>query len=389
MSAEARHKRAWRLLNPIARFLGWLKFNYSSPKYNVEGPFLLLINHVTDWDPIMVGSSFKNQFYFVASEHILRLGFISRVLEYLVAPIGRQKGGSAVSTVRACLKELKHGNNVALFPEGNRSWDGKSRPFPDATGKLAKSSGASLVTFRLSGGYFSSPRWSGSSVRRGRMTGRIVRIYTPEELRSMSAAEIDDAIRCDLYEDAYAVQREQMVEFRGNRRAEHLEKLLFICPKCGSRHTLRSKGNFFYCDSCGMKTEYTQTGFFSGGELPFDNVCDWNAWQDEELLRLCAEDSIQPVFSDDCMDIRSVESGKGSTLLASGVLSLYRDRLELPDGEAVYLGDIAGMAVLQSDTLFFSTAAGMQYQVSSEKVRCTSKYLTACRMLGCNVGVGV
>ena len=47
--------------------------------------------------------------------------------------------------------------NVCVFPEGNRTWDGVTAKFLPSIGKLARSSGASLVTYKLTGGYFASP----------------------------------------------------------------------------------------------------------------------------------------------------------------------------------------------------------------------------------------
>ena len=186
MEHSKRHRIVWKLLRPFARLLLKCKFNYSSPVYAPKGPFIVLCNHVTDWDPIFVGAAFKEQMYFVTSEHLLRLGFVSKLIMWLQAPIARQKGGSAAGAVKAMLRAMKEGHNIGLFPEGNRTWDGVTRDFPASTGKRVRSCGGTLVTFRLSGGYFASPRWAGASTRRGRMRGQVVGTYSPEELRAMT-----------------------------------------------------------------------------------------------------------------------------------------------------------------------------------------------------------
>ena len=152
MEHSKRHRIVWKLLRPVARLLLKCKFNYSSPVYAPKGPFIVLCNHVTDWDPIFVGAAFKEQMYFVTSEHLLRLGFVSKLIMWLQAPIARQKGGSAAGAVKAMLRAMKEGHNIGLFPEGNRTWDGVTRDFPASTGKLVRSCGGTLVTFRLSGG---------------------------------------------------------------------------------------------------------------------------------------------------------------------------------------------------------------------------------------------
>jgi len=388
MEHHKRHVRIWNILMPIAMLLVKLLFNCKNKKYGGKGPYLVLSNHVTDLDPIIVGTSFPQQMYFVTSEHLMRQGFISKVIQWVQAPITRQKGGSAAGTVKAILRHLKAGFNVCFFPEGNRTWDGVTRAFPEATGKLARSSGCSLITYRINGGYFSSPRWSGCSLRRGRLQGEIVGVYTPEELRAMSPAQINELIARDLYVDAYAEQQAEPIKFKGKNRAEGLETLLFTCPKCGEMHKMQSRGNKFKCLSCGMETEYGEDGFFRGGELPFDSVRDWNAWQEERIAELCQSAGDEPIFTDSDMELNSVTSAKGKEPLGKGELRLYADRLELPGGLTLKKEEISGMSMLGAGVLHIGSGE-QHYELRSEKVRCTVKYLSACGCLGCAVGVGV
>lgn len=53
---------------------------------NAEGlpeNYIVLSNHVTDYDPLLVGVSFPGQMYFVASEHITRWDIASLNIEDL------------------------------------------------------------------------------------------------------------------------------------------------------------------------------------------------------------------------------------------------------------------------------------------------------------------
>lgn len=378
---KRRHQRVWKLAVFIARILVKLKFNFSAPANNPKGPYLVLCNHVTDWDPIMVGSTFKNHMYFVASEHIFRLGFKSRLISFFLSPIARQKGGNAAGTVKSILRTLKDGYNVCLFPEGNRSWDGKTGEFTESTGKLVRASGVSLVTYRLSGGYFSSPRWAGKSIRRGRMTGNVVGVYTPEQLKSMSLQEINAVIASDLAVDAYAEQRENPVSYKGKRLAEHLETFLFACPVCGRHHTLKSDNRRFFCTDCGAEAEYTETGFLKGS-FGYDTVSDWASWQDTVIDSLCTSESAEAIFCDDGLQLMSVESAKDSRRLAVGKLKLFRDRLELPGGLSVPSKNVGGMSIRGDSVLFIGTTDGAHYQLTSCRVFNAQKYLLACRRLG-------
>ena len=279
MEARKRHIIVWKVLRPVAAFLWRVLYNFHAEPADVKGPILFFANHVTDVDPVMAACSFKEQIYFVASEHLMR-GRFGPLVTWLQAPIPRQKGGSAADTVMATLRHIKKGYSVGIFPEGNRSWDGVTASFPAATAKMtrtAAASGASLVTYRFEGGYFASPRWSGFSIRRGRMTGRVVGVYGPEELRAMKPAEIEAILKRDLYEDAYARQRENPIAFKGRKLAEGMETLFFLCPNCGKVHTLVSKGDRVSCTACDFSVRYLPTGFIEGAQ--WDNLRDWNLWQ--------------------------------------------------------------------------------------------------------------
>ncbi len=390
MEHQTRHRAVWRLFRPLVRLILFFRFNYRCRPVSLKGPYVVVCNHVTDWDPLLVGAAFRRQMYFLASEHIMRLGFVSRLLDWLVHPIVRQKGGSAAGAVKEMLRALKAGCSVAFFPEGNRTWDGVTRDFPASTGKLVKTSGVSLVTFRLRGGYLSSPRWSGDTARRGELRGELVKIYTPEELKGMSALQINAAIARDIHVDAYEDQRSRPVLYRGRRLAENLETLLFICPKCFSRGTLRSADDSFSCSRCGFETRYAPTGVFVGGDAPFPDVRSWNRWQDKQIEKLCAEAKDgEPIFSDTGLELYSVQTGRSSELIARGDIALYRDHLELPGGISLPVGEITGMSLRGPTDLYIGSANGSSFLLRTHLALCTHKYLSACAFLGSSVGVGV
>jgi len=372
MEHMERYRFVWRTMRAC---LGpWLrhKFNYSAELCSAAGPLLVLSNHNTDWDPLLLSLSFPNYMSFVASEHIFRRGFVAKLLVFLVNPIARLKGTTAGDTALTMVRRLRKGGSVAMFAEGNRSFDGRTGAILPATGKLVRSSGASLVTFRMDGGYLTSPRWSGKHIRRGKMRGSVVRVYSPEELKAMSVDEINAAICKDLFVDAYAVQRREMIPFVGKHLAEGLETVLCRCPKCGKLDTLRSAGNTLSCTDCDFTVHYNKFGFFEGEDAPFDNLTDWDRAQTEALLASLPTDG-SAIFSDTCMTLRENLSGHDWTELGTGELVLYADRLECC-GRSFPLDELGGFALHGAQDVDFS-AAGHSYAISSDRPRCTRKYM--------------
>ena len=332
---------------------------------------LLIANHVSAWDPLLVAVSLPHkQVYYVASEHLFRMGLVSRLLQWLVAPIPRRKASLGTDTVKACLRHLRAGHSICLFAEGEQCWDGRSRPVFPATGKLVKRSGATLVTFRLEGGYLSLPRW-GKGLRRGKVYGHPVNIYTPEALRGMTPEQINAAIDRDIFEDAWQRQRQEPIPYRGRRRAEGLERALYLCPGCRRIGTLRTRDDRIFC-GCGLALHFTETGFFAPAE-PFVELAQWEDWQ-REALRTRDFAHGQPLFSDEGMALSLVHADHGETPLGKGLaLQQYEDRLVC--GERVFpLAEIDSMAAVLSHLLLLSFR-GEYYEVRSASGANLRKYM--------------
>ena len=370
MGELERYNRIWRSLNRLLSGFIRRRFNLQAVPCDTEGPCIIISNHATTWDPLLLAMSFPDKhIHFVASEHIFRLGLVSRLICALVAPIPRRKGSTGTDTAMACLRKLKAGGSVCIFAEGDATWDGVSASVFPATGKLARSSGATLITYRLEGGYLSLPRWS-RLLRRGRMRGHAVEVYSPERLRAMKPEEITAAIDRDIYEDAWQRQRAEGVEYKDPRRAENIELGLFLCPRCLRVGGIKGAGSQVSC-GCGFHTSFTPTGFFDPPE-PFESFLQWDLWQLERLREggfLHGEE----LFADENVTLRRIETGHGERKLCRGRLIQYAESLDI-DGRRFRLAEISDMAMVKASVLLF-TAGESYYELRAERPCCLRKYL--------------
>jgi 1-acyl-sn-glycerol-3-phosphate acyltransferase len=332
----------------------------------------MVVNHVTNWDPLLVACAFPEQMYFVGSENIFRMGVAGRLIRLLFDPIPRLKGRIASDTALAILRRLKRGASVCLFAEGDRCWNGLTGSIHATTGRLVRAGGATLVTFRLQGGYLTSPRWA-KSLRCGGMNGRVVGVYPPEKLRAMSPERINALIERDLCEDAWARQREEPAAYRGKNPAEYLERLFCLCPFCLRVDTLRSEDDRFRCD-CGFAARYTEYGFLEGETLPYDNIPDWLRWQDAALCALWETDAAGSIFTDTEIRVTEVLPGHRQRKMGTGSLSLFRDRIAW-NGMEFSIMDVTGVSLVTGQTLELGVGRE-HFEFSSGRVRCLRKYMT-------------
>ena len=363
-------KRRWKLLWLIAHRFITRRFHLEAEPCRVAGPCLIIANHVTTWDPLLLGISFPDKpIRFVASEHIFRRGLVSGLLNWLVAPIPRKKAASGADTVMACLRALKAGDSVCIFAEGDASWDGLTHPVFPATGKLARMAGVPLVTYRLEGGYLSLPRWS-KKLRRGKMRGAVVGVYEPETLRGMKGPEITARIDRDIAENAWERQRREHVRFYGRNRAEGIERGFYLCPQCGQIGGVRGVGDHVVC-GCGMDLIYSEEGFFEPG-TPVENTADWESKQ-RDALRTYIGTAEGVLFSDGGMVLREIRGAHREEILDSGTLSMRADTLSCA-GTSFSLSEIDSMAMVKANILLFSSGEHY-YEIRAAGNCCLRKYL--------------
>jgi 1-acyl-sn-glycerol-3-phosphate acyltransferase len=338
-------------------------------------PLLVVSNHTTELDPFFVGCSFPEHLYFVASEHVFRRGFASTLIRFFFNPVLFSKGGGDRRAPRDILERLRTGANICIFAEGNRSFSGITGPVGDAIGKLARISGAALVTYRIQGGYFAAPRWS-RKTRKGPIWGEPTGFYPPEELKAMTGAAITALIRQDIFEDAYETMRQNPRPYRGRALAENLETALYLCPRCSGIGTLNSQGDIFHC-RCGLAFRYDAYGTLHplspvpAGATTFTTVRDWWLWQYQAMQEIVAN-APETVCSDEGERIGEVTIGQMTCFLEEGTLSLGREGLRCGK-TSVPLKDILDLSITDQRTLAF-TAGGRRYELTNKKPRSAAKY---------------
>ncbi len=343
------------------------KYDYKTDVIDLpkDGPYIVMANHTTEADMAMVALAVKQHMYFVCGEHLLRSKFAKQMV-FGVDPIPEYKGALAMQTVKEIMARTRQGHNIMIFPEGNRSFDGETKPVSLSTGKLVKLAKAGLVTYHMQGGYFVAPRWS-YKFRTGKCEGHVVGVYSPEEVSKMTARQIVDIINRDIYENAYETQRKQMIPYvNDGHLAEGLENFLVICPKCGAYDSMTSHGNSFECACCGQAGVYDEYGFLRGEGLRFDSVFDWGQWMegrfDEDMAKRADEDVL---FDESDLVLYQITDDHRRIDLADGSMTVHRDRLEMA-GKIFKFDEMEAMAMLYYGKTLLFTIAGVHYGITGE-----------------------
>ncbi len=88
-----------------------------------EGPVIIACNHISLWDPIIVGCSLPRQVCFMAKEELFRIPVLGKMFTWIgTFPVKR--GQADIGAIKKSLAILKAGKVLGIFPEGTRSKSG-------------------------------------------------------------------------------------------------------------------------------------------------------------------------------------------------------------------------------------------------------------------------
>ena len=379
MKAYNRHKFFWKLVRILTPAFIKPLFNFSCEEVkDIDAPYLVLANHNCDLDPVFLGYAFPQQMYFVASEHVYRAGIASHILRFVFEPIAKRKGTSDALTVMKAIRTLREGKNVCLFPEGQKSFNGLTGEIHIATGKLVKASKANLVTYKFQGGYFTTPRW-GKGIRKGKVTGKLVNFYTKEQLDALSAEEITERIKQDLYEDAYERQEESPIKYKTKKIAEGLESALCVCPSCNNIDSLCSKKNVIVCKECGLTATLDNYYYFNNNK-PFKTITEWDFYQQNFIKEMVHKnsDSSESIFYNQKVTLKSVKAEHKEETLGTGIFLLYNDRFVFQSKEKTFtfnFDTIEDISMFGRQSLVFSDTQKNYYELTSKEIINVRKYI--------------
>ncbi len=117
----------WRIFQAAMQivFCFWLRYRARGiDRLPVQGGALLLINHQSFLDPLLVGLPLRRPVSFLARDSLFRVPVIGWILRNTyVMPINRDAASTA--SLREAIRRLKHGFYVGIFPEGTRTETGE------------------------------------------------------------------------------------------------------------------------------------------------------------------------------------------------------------------------------------------------------------------------
>ena len=166
-TSRAVYRWGHRLTNLFCKTMGRLEARgvHHIPR---EGGVLLVSNHVSFLDPVIVGSAASREVHYMARSNAFEIPGLGKLIAtYNAYPVNR--GAADLKALRNTISLLKEGNVVLIFPEGTRSVDGTLGKARDGACFIAHRAGVPTIPVFHSGAERMLPRNS-KRLRRSKLT---------------------------------------------------------------------------------------------------------------------------------------------------------------------------------------------------------------------------
>ncbi len=247
----------------IVKFLSKLLFRLKIDKKEIKGlkgPFMVIANHSSLADiAFTVSALLPHRLNILTSRDLFTWKLFKPFIER-VGCISKNQFAIDIMALKTLKAAVEQGRNVALYPEGKASLDGKNLHYiPPSIAKLIKFLDVPVVLSYSQGAYLVKPRYY-KGFRYGQVRIKTSVLLTQEQVRKLSNDEIYKKVVDALQFNDHIFQQENKARFRSSKPARGLEYILYRCPKCSLDYLMRTTDRNLICDYCGNNVEYTEYG---------------------------------------------------------------------------------------------------------------------------------
>ena len=328
------HKLTFGLYRLAGRAYAALRtgFRVKSTAEGADKAHLILSGSQTLCDELWLRMAFQYPVYCVRTR-ATRSGLLTLAGDALTAPIVQKP--SADSWSEDCIAQMRQvldmGGSIGLFPMGQPQYGHVPGKLSPGTVPLIRALHVPFTLYTVRGGIGAMPRWSDGR-RKGPFEGHVGKTYTPEQYDAMSDEQLFSLISSALSQN----DKPLALAYKSNHRAEKLERVLYVCPRCRDHSGLYSAGNHVSCRGCGMTANFTEPGdfIFLNCETPIQTVDGWMDYQ-VNWLRSHLDRLEGDFFTDKGVMVHSVGKTPADEPLF-GTMTMSREKLliRFEDGEA-------------------------------------------------------
>lgn len=144
----------YRLTKWVSEFLFHtflpVRYHHAERAMDQDAPYILIANHLSLWDPLVVGiRCSRYHIRFLGKKELAKNPFLKSFFAGM-RMIAVDRHNMDMAAVRACLKTLKEGHVLGIFPEGTRHKEGIMQNLESGVAMIALRAGVPLLPAYIS-----------------------------------------------------------------------------------------------------------------------------------------------------------------------------------------------------------------------------------------------
>jgi len=115
-----------------------------------DGPFIIVANHSSLLDPVILGVSVRPKIIFIAAAYLFEIRWLGYILRKANSiPIYRENNTNNIKSIKQALKILQRSGVLGIFPEGGVDRQKDDLPIKAGAAFLATRVGVPIVPIRI------------------------------------------------------------------------------------------------------------------------------------------------------------------------------------------------------------------------------------------------
>lgn len=253
--------------------------------------FIVIYNHHSNNDHWIFSASMN---YHRTNYVLARYFYYNKTIRTItgwVKAIFKEQFKADLSSIRQMKRAVDRPGILAIAPAGQISIDGGHQFVSRGIVKLVRLCKVDVIGVVIKGTHYAFPKWRNSS-RKYPCSASFCHVLNANEMADLTDDEIYERIYQVSSIDAAELQRKDNYVIKSNKRAEGLEKVIYLCPKCNSYHSYKTIGNELICKNCGNTVIYNKYGNLEPKDAKVDIAfANENEWTNYQINRI--KDQIQ------------------------------------------------------------------------------------------------
>lgn len=150
----------WKFLQALSRIVTTCMFDlkvYGAHRVPCEGGVLLVSNHQSYLDPVLLGVRLRRPLSYMAKSEL----FASKPFAWLIRSLGAfpvKQGAGDVGAMKETIARLQEGRALNIYPEGSRTQDGELLPIEKGVGLVIRKAKVPVVPVAIHGSFDAWPK---------------------------------------------------------------------------------------------------------------------------------------------------------------------------------------------------------------------------------------